>query len=172
MQVSSIGNNQLSNPRFGEFKVQKSVLKHLTNHELEQVKTWQNQLANTKYFDLVVGKSLDRIAISINQKASPYNVMYGVLKLDALQGNKIKAHGNDGLDIQDSIKFMLEYPTRSRAKEVYEGLKPENNPYPVNHPFNKISRAVDSVKALEEAYDYFGNKPSESFITKVMKLFK
>ena len=167
MQVSPVSNKPIEQHTFGEFKLQKSAAKKLTQRELELVKTWQNELTNTKYFDLVVGTCLDRIAISINQKQEPHNVMYGVLKMDSLNGRKIKAHGNDGLDLTDGLRFALEFPTKARAKEVYNNLKPENNQYPATHPLNKISRAVESVKALEEAYTYYENKPNENLLTKI-----
>ena len=154
MQITPINNTQNSNTNFKKLVIHDNaakIIKQLPEKDAALIKTWEEKLANTKHFDLKLYESLFPF---IKSKKFQDWTVEGKAKVGDAIGTRLMVKFPDAVDCGFPHFLDLQFATSEKTNAVRNSLLKENNIYSSNEEINELGRAVNTVEALEESFEY------------------
>ena len=156
MKINSINNNSQTNSSFRAMQVHSSakpIIANMKKSDQLSLDVWKKLLSTTKYFDLHVlgrdNKFLLTIASKTDEMMKSKAPLYGIDQ----NANKVLAFGVDLVNPEERFDYALEFSSTKKAREHYNKLIYDEKCFNENKNFlTQFTWAVDSIKALEEAF--------------------
>lgn len=158
MQVNRTQSNNYGNqPNFGMLNFDKSaipVLKNLSVKELKEVRNLKKEAAKTKRWNLTISSVSDGMFYAKYKDVRGLKPEHHV-SLDSyrLSNDTVYVHS---YTCDENVPDKLRFPTAERAREVYNFMHTE---YYKLSPFGQIKKFVDTLRYLDESYEYMAKNP-------------
>ena len=161
MHISPINKTREANTNFKKLKMNHythDYVKTISEKDRKLIQSWKKELANTKYFDILVSCDYNhKLTTFLYKKDSKDLIGIGPIEVINQEKNNLEVVIKVDKDSNLCNKYhymMLQFPSKEKANQAKEKMSYWNNQYSTQFNVNQIGRAVSAVQVLEEAKRY------------------